>query len=165
MSMGGFMTYVLACHFPNMLAAIAPVAGNMVVTTQANCPMEKGIPLLEIHGTNDYIVAYKGTFFITPVTKTVAWWAKQSGCDSLLKDTDLPNFNTEDKCEIKKTVYLNPKNKVEVVHYCIKGGGHTWPGAPAIKILGKTCYDMNASAVIWSFFSKYCSSKATSIKK
>ncbi len=48
---------------------------------------------------------------------------------------------------------MNGDNGVTVEHFKVLGGGHTWPGN-AIGGAG-TNYDIDASAEIWKFFSKY----------
>jgi polyhydroxybutyrate depolymerase len=41
------------------------------------------------------------------------------------------------------------------IHYIIEGGGHTWPGSIPIKSLGLTTKQIDASSIIWKFFSAY----------
>jgi polyhydroxybutyrate depolymerase len=44
-----------------------------------------------------------------------------------------------------------------VAFYKIRGGGHTWPGGPKAQeaLLGRASRDLEASAVIWEFFSRH----------
>jgi len=45
-----------------------------------------------------------------------------------------------------------------VVFYKIQGGGHTWPNGYQYlseKLVGKTCHDIDANALIWEFFKKH----------
>ncbi|HYV91804.1 MAG TPA: T9SS type A sorting domain-containing protein [Chitinophagales bacterium] len=156
MSLGGFMTYLLACKLSGKLAAVAPVAGNMIVTKQSDCFPVKGMPLLEIHGDADYVVSYNGTFGIPPVPETIAWWVSTNSCDTPGITTPIPDINTGDSCTATKTTYSNGEENSEVIHYRIINGGHTWPGAIPVAVLGNTCQDFNASVEIWKFFRKYC---------
>ena len=48
---------------------------------------------------------------------------------------------------------MNGLNGVEVEHFKIVGGGHTWAGT-AFPSSG-TNFDIDASTEIWRFFSKY----------
>lgn len=156
MSLGGFMTYVLACELSDKLAAVAPVAGNMVITQQLNCFPVKGMPLLEIHGDADFVVSYNGAVGIPPVPETIAWWVSTNSCDTPGITTSIPDISPGDSCTATKTTYGNGIDNSEVIHYRIAGGGHTWPGAIPVPLLGNTCQDFNASVEIWKFFKKYC---------
>jgi len=39
-----------------------------------------------------------------------------------------------------------------VIHYRIQGGGHTWPGAVDVPVLGATTHTINATMLMWQFF-------------
>lgn len=156
MSLGGFMTYVLGCELSDKLAAIAPVAANMLILQQLNCFPVKGMPLLEIHGDADIIVSYDGTLGIPPVPETIAWWVETNSCDTPGVITTIPDIDAGDSCTAIKITYANGEDNSEVVHYKIAGGGHTWPGAAPVPLLGNTCQDFNASVAIWKFFKNYC---------
>ena len=158
MSLGGFLSYVLACDLSGKLAAIAPVAGNMTVAQQADCFPVKGMPVLEIHGQADIVVSYNGGFGLPTVPETIAWWVTANSCDTPGIMTPVPDINTADNCTAVKITYGNGMDNSEVIHYRIAGGGHTWPGAIPIPLLGNTCQDFNASVEIWKFFRKYCAS-------
>ncbi len=46
----------------------------------------------------------------------------------------------------------------DVVFYRVEGGGHTWPSGRQYlpeRWVGKTNRDVNASEVIWRFFSEH----------
>lgn len=164
MSMGGFMTYVLGCRLTSRFAAIAPVAGNMVITTQLTTNPVKGMPVLEIHGTSDAVVSYNGAFGIPTVPETIKLWVGKNKCDTVAIKTSLPDINKTDGCTVDKYTYGNGRDKSEVIHYKINGGGHTWPGAVWVPGLGNVCKDFNASAEIWNFFKKYCQ-KSSSLQE
>ena len=53
-SNGGFMSYKLACQLSNRIAAIASVGGVMPNSLMKNCNPLRTMPILEIHGTNDW---------------------------------------------------------------------------------------------------------------
>ena len=67
--------------------------------------------------------------------------------------TPVPNINLTDGCTAEHYIYPNGLNGVDVEHYKIIGGGHTWPGAPFT--VGVTNRDINASIKIWEFFMQY----------
>ena len=57
-SNGGMMSYAMACHKSNLVAAIASVSGTMLYIS--NCEPNRSIPLLNIHGTEDPTLPYNG---------------------------------------------------------------------------------------------------------
>ncbi|MGW0007140.1 alpha/beta hydrolase family esterase [Nocardia grenadensis] len=57
LSMGGFTTSSLGCQVADRLAAIAPVAG---LTDFDWCTPARPVPVIDLHGTADPIVAYEG---------------------------------------------------------------------------------------------------------
>jgi polyhydroxybutyrate depolymerase len=162
MSMGGFMSYRLACAIP--LKAIGVVSGNMSTNLQNNCPLPNGLPVIHFHGTTDPLVNYNGTFGISPVETTIKWWVDRNKCTKTPLITPVPNTNANDGSTAEQYFYGNGTNKSEVVFYKITNGGHTWPGAPTNLPFGNTNQDLNASQLIWAFFKRYSSSVATSIE-
>ena len=162
MSMGGFMSYRLACAIP--LKAIGVVSGNMSTNLQNNCPLPNGLPLIHFHGTTDPLVNYNGTFGISPVETTIKWWVDRNKCTKTPIITPIPNTNANDGSTVEQYVYGNGTNKSEVIFYKITNGGHTWPGAPTNLPFGNTNQDLNASQLIWAFFKRYSnSSVATAV--
>ncbi len=158
-SEGGFMTYKLACALPYPLTAIAVVAGNMSKTLQNNCAVVSGLPVMHFHGTADGIVNYNGVFpVIPPVDTTIQWWVNKNICNTTPVFTSLPDTNSGDSCTAEKYYYDGGANGSEVIFYKIINGGHTWPGATPKPLLGNTNQDINASALIGSFFQQFCSS-------
>ena len=55
---------------------------------------------------------------------------------------------------VEHYAWKNGLNGIEVEHFKIIDGGHTWPGSnfPNIGDGGITNYDINASLEIWKFF-------------
>ena len=70
----------------------------------------------------------------------------------------MPDIDPEDGTRVTSNQYVNGIEGTEVILYTVDGGGHTWPGGvqylPA-RIIGKTCRDLDANEVIWSFFKKH----------
>lgn len=150
MSNGGEMSYHVACHLSQKIAAIASVSGSMTPETFRDCNPQRSIPVLHIHGSADQIVPYQGDPTATPIVKGLLYWVKQNGCDSIPIITHLPDINSADSSTVDQYVY---KGSTPVVHFKIIGGDHTWPGS---KFNSKgTNYDINASQEIWNFFNKY----------
>lgn len=143
MSMGGFMSYRLACQLNDRIAAIASVTG---VLAYPNCMPGRSFPILQIHGTDDQTVPYN------LVPPTIKFWVDQNKCSDTTV-MDLPDIDTTDNSTVTKTIYAPCNDDVEVILYTVHGGGHTWPGSEID--IGSTNYDINASVEIWNFFLQY----------
>ena len=153
MSNGGFMSYTLACRLSDRFAAIASVTGTMTIPQLSNCTAERAVPVMEIHGTADGTVPYEGNDWMAAVDDVVTYWVNHNNCDPNPEVSELPNTNTTDGSTITKSVYTGGDNNSSVELLKVNGGEHTWPGT-AIAFAG-TNQDIDASAVIWEFFSQY----------
>ena len=153
MSNGGFMSYTLACELSDRIAAIASVTGAMNLNQSSTCNASHPMPVLEIHGTSDATVAYIGASWIEATSNTLNYWATFNNCAIPAIMTPVPNINLTDGCTAEHYIYPNGLNGVDVEHYKIIGGGHTWPGAPFT--VGVTNRDLDASIKIWEFFMQY----------
>lgn len=153
MSNGGFMSYTLACSLSNRIAAIASVTGTMNTNQSLTCSPIHPMPVMEIHGTADGTVPYNGSTGMSSIANTLNYWVTFNQTNSSPVFSNVPNINTVDGCTAEHYVYENGTNGVEVEHYKIINGGHTWPGAPVA--VGVTNYDFNASEKIWQFFAQY----------
>jgi len=155
MSMGGFMTYKLACTVAAELTATAVVAGNLDAYTKANTAVAGGLPCMHFHGTANAIVSIYGTFGIPPVETTTVWWVSANDCSAESTVSNLPDINTSDNSTVVKETWQNGTNGSEVIYFRINNGGHTWPDVVPFAILGNTNQDINASEIIEHFFQIY----------
>lgn len=154
MSNGGFMSYGLACSLSNRIAAIASVTGSMNYSQSLSCSPQHPMPVLEIHGTADATVPYNGIFnTMDSISKVLRYWVNFNNCDVTPTVIPVPNTSLTDGSTAEHYIYSNGNNGVEVEHFKVIGGGHTWPGSPFI--IGVTNQDFNACKEIWRFFSKY----------
>ncbi|MGB1206857.1 MAG: T9SS type A sorting domain-containing protein [Chitinophagales bacterium] len=152
MSMGGYMTYHLACTLNDRIAAFASVTGMMAKPLLNNCTPDSTIPVLQIHGTEDPTVPYNGSVYATSVDEAMTFWANHNNCIGENIVTELPD--TEDEgSTVTKIEYTVCDEDVEVTLYRINGGGHTWAGS--LLNLGSTNLDIHASVEVWKFFEKY----------
>jgi len=152
MSMGGFMSYRLACELSDRIAAIASVTG---LQAYYPCTPSRPVPVAQFHGTADQIVPYVG------VAATVNNWVSYNGCPLDPVVTDLPDINPNDNSTVTVSYYGLCNDSSEVILYTIIGGEHTWPGA--IINIGITNQDIKASNEIWNFFKKYTLQGSTGI--
>ncbi len=140
-SNGGFMSHRLACERANVFAAVAPVAAY---NTMLACNPSRAIPMLSFNGTSDPLVSYGWS-----QSSNQAWVAR-NGCNP----TPTQTFEHGDShC----STYSGCKAGAEVVFCTVEGGGHTWPGGPALFSvgLGKTTKDLSANDAMWDFFQKH----------
>lgn len=152
MSMGGFMSYRLACELSYRIAAIASVTG-----LQAFYPCDPGrpVPVMQFHGTADSVVPYAG------VATTISNWVTNNNCPADPVITNLADIDTTDNSTVTVSYYGLCNDSTEVVLYTIFNGGHTWPGAS--YIIGVTNQDIEASLEIWNFFKNYTLTSPTGI--
>lgn len=153
MSNGGFMSFLLASQLSEKIAAIAPVAGSMTPETYNNSNPQHPTPILQMHGTTDDVVPYNGDTWTLPIDDVLEYWANYNNCNPIPSVTALPDIDPNDGSTIEHIVFDGGDNDVNVEHFMIVGGGHTWPG----NILGGngTNNDVDASVEIWKFFSRY----------
>jgi polyhydroxybutyrate depolymerase len=172
MSNGGFFSYLLACKLSHRIAAIASVTGSMSIATYDSCSPSRAVPIFELHGTTDPIVAYGGSpqNGTKSIDDALAYWRNNNGCTGNATTISLPDVNTTDGSTVQSIHNNACNNSTEVLHYKITNGGHTWPSMTVAQypeiIVGKTNKDVHASQEIWRFFNKHrLDNVATSISK
>lgn len=161
MSNGGIMSYYLACHLNNKIAAIASVTGSMTLNNPSTCQATSPVPVLEIHGTADATVPYLGNTTFMPIESVVNYWVAQNNTSTTPTVVNIPDINVTDGCTATEYKYTGGTNGSEVVLVKITGGAHTWPGAPLA--IGVTNMDFSASLRIWEFFRKYRKSQLVGV--
>jgi polyhydroxybutyrate depolymerase len=75
-SNGGYMSYRMACERSDIIAAIAPLAGN-AASAASSCTPDRPVNVLHMHGTADDVVPFTGT---TGADPSVRQWAQKNGC-------------------------------------------------------------------------------------
>ncbi len=154
MSNGGFMSYRLACELGDRITAIASVTGSMTTLQLNNCQASRAIPVLEIHGTDDTTVPYNTNTLSIDIDSLVNYWRVSNGCMAAPIYDTLPDLVSEGST-VTTQRYTGCQDNVEVLHYKITNGGHTWAGS-GIQLPGEnTNQDIVASVEIWKFFYRY----------
>lgn len=145
-SNGGGMTNRLACEMAERIAAVGMVAGAYS-PIPGGCHPARPIPLIAFHGDADPIVDINGvdSMSLPPVQDWLADWVTRNDCK---KGPD-PIYAKGDTTGV---AYTDCQQNADVQFYTIQGGGHTWPGAISVPLLGKTTTDINASETMWRFF-------------
>lgn len=161
MSLGSAMTFALACAPKQSFAAFGGVGASFY---RPVCNAAPPAPLIYFHGTADPIVPFGGgkvsgspsgsiTARVSGANENMADWAKHNGCTTDPTVSDIGDTTL--------TVWSSCKNNASVDYYRVNGGGHTWPGASQLvadfteQSLGKTTQAVDASELMWEFFSKY----------
>ena len=141
MSNGGFMSWSLACHAPEVFKAIASVTGTMSGPDWIDCSPNIVIPVMQISGTADDVVPMDGSMgYVSegwggaPDIYTVMnFWSNLHGCS----DEETTNWQFDYSTDLTK--YFNCNNdSSELRLYVANGMGHTWPSF--------------AEEQIWDFF-------------
>jgi polyhydroxybutyrate depolymerase len=116
-SNGGGFTARVACELDGVVA-IAPVAGGYRALDA--CPATRRVSVLEVHGTADHVVPYKGKKpdYAGSVPRYLAGWAKRDGCRK-------PTAKRETKV-VTRLSYRCPPG-VAVEHLRLKDVDHGWP--------------------------------------
>ncbi|MCE5347254.1 MAG: hypothetical protein LLG13_13340 [Bacteroidales bacterium] len=169
LSNGAIMSYRLACELSQKIAAIAPVDGNIPVSLFNECFPSGSVSVLAINNINDPLVPFEGGEIYTSTRRlklgkvlsadeSIEFWVNRDKCSITPVVTEEPDRDPGDGTRVTKKQYINQIDGTEVVLYAIDGGGHTWPGGfqyePSV-IIGKTCRDIDANEVIWSFFKRH----------
>ena len=153
-SNGGFMSYRLACELGNRIAAIAPVAGTMTDGSYSLCSPQRPMPVLHIHGTNDFVVSYNGGFGNKSVDQVLAFWNSYNNCPALPVIENLPDLIAEGST-VQRYTWVPCDESTEVMLLKVINGGHTWPGSVGVTGIGITNRDIVASSEIWNFVRRF----------
>ena len=154
MSNGAMMCYRVGAELSERIAAIAPVAGTMVID---EFKPKRPVPVMHFHGTADKLVPFgkpgeKSAFRC--VEDCLQMWIKVDGCPRQPKLKEVPNKN--DKLHVTQKIYGPGKDGSEVILNVIEGGGHTWPGMPPpVTWIGLSTMNISANDLMWDFFKRH----------
>lgn len=143
---GARMSSRLACELSNVLAAAAPVAG---LQYPDDCTLKRPIPLIAFHARDDQVNNYvleseSRPYWRMGVETALDKWRQANGCA-------LSNADTQLTANVSRYLWDECKESAQIHYYLSEKGGHTWPGADSAGINN----DINASELIWGFFSKH----------
>lgn len=153
MSNGAMMAYRLACEIPELIRAIAPVAGT---DNTRNCAPGKPVSVLHIHARNDTHVLYEGgagpdsvdraqVTDYRSVPASVARWVAFNGCQGSPQRV----LETDGAwCEL-----YTPCRGGARVQLCVtERGGHSWPGGVKRTRGEAASQALSANELMWEFF-------------
>ncbi|GJL63235.1 MAG: esterase [Nitrospirales bacterium] len=146
-SNGAMMAYRIGLEAPELLAAIAPVAGARGVEGAPNGPL----PVVAFHGLLDQNIPFHGGVGIGV-----------SGTDFFSQAESIGPFFDVNQCNLADSTkdvsgeairYEMPSPIGHDIHYwLLQDGGHTWPGQPAGGGGAAINQDIDASEVMLDFF-------------
>jgi polyhydroxybutyrate depolymerase len=122
-SRGGMMSYRLGCELSDIVAAIAPVSGNMATASgsaDVPCAPTNPVSVLAIHGTADGTIPMAGgkvDIIFSPMAAVIARWRSLDNCAGTSTVTvDGANTTTTWSCAGDSTV----QTRIQA------GGCHCW---------------------------------------
>src|SRR5439155_3507988 len=133
LSNGAMMSYRMAAEASDLIAAIAPVSGSMVLTQfHPTLP----VPVMHFHSVDDPRALYNGglgpPFPMTstrvlhpPVEQQLAKWIAHNGCPAAPK---VEKRLSGEGNTATKLVYAPCSSEAPVVFWKMTGSGHVWPG-------------------------------------
>ncbi len=158
---GGRMASALACARPDLIAAIAPVAGlragrpdpaQVSQPDAASCQPDTSVAVVSFHGTADFVNPYNGSPDLRwgyPVELAADRWAGLNDC----RQGPVTRQVAE---HVSTLTWTSCDRRADVVLYSVAGGGHTWPDTDVdLSFLGSTTREINASRVMWDFFEQH----------
>ena len=145
-SLGGDMSFELACKLNSRIAAIAPVARTMQANPNSFCSPVHPTGVLTILGTDDITspyngIIYEGVEYYLSAAATQTYWATYNNCDL----TAIVNIVSP---SVEQYFWSTASGCTYVEELKVIGGGHDWPGS-----FGNLTIDSNIE--IWEFVSRY----------
>jgi polyhydroxybutyrate depolymerase len=157
-SMGGILSYRLACEMSDRIAAIAPVAATMQNPPETRTP-KRPVPVMHFHGMQDDHCLYEGgvgenardKMDRPAATDGIQWWIGNNKVGPEPARTGAVG-------QAKYIQYGADGAAGEVVVWEVGDGGHTWPGGQSTlppDRVGPVSTSINASEAMWDFFSRH----------
>ena len=147
-SNGGFMSYRMACKYPDRVAAIASLAGASYFKT-SDCGAKSSVSVLQVHGTKDETILYDGGQILGTsypgAVASASQWATFNQCTQNAA-TRSSKFDLEPNItgdETSVTAWTNCQNSSEVELWTMEGATH-------IPTLASTF-----ATKIWEFFAAH----------
>lgn len=153
-SNGGYFTYMLACQMSDSIAAIASMAGPMMIEWFDTCAPTRPVPVMHFHADTDPATSYNGDPYSKSVQEVLDFWVENNQCEDELKNEDVPPSSmTDSGTSVEYYYYDGCKNDANVEHYKHIGGGHEWLGTPDAN--NKMNKDLDTNLTILNFFNRY----------
>ena len=166
LSNGAMMSYRLAAELSDRIAAIAPVAGSMVLLRFA---AQRPVPVMHIHSVDDARALYNGGLgapfplsetrvLHPPVEERLGEWAKANGCGASVVETEWHDWLNSAGVRHTATRLAYPGCRAQTLLWKLTGAGHVWPGAVLDYLpwlLGPGTRVIDANEEMWRFFTRH----------
>jgi len=139
-SNGAMMSYGLAFHKSDLIAAVGSVSGAML---DSDIIPSHPMPVISIHGTSDSVLPYNGSSDFNSIETALNFWINFNNTNT----TPLLNSENDNGTTIEHYQYNQGDNDVSVEHYKIIGGDHVW--------FDINYQEANTGNLIWDFVSRY----------
>lgn len=166
-SNGAMLAYRLAVEAPDLVAAIAPVAGSMVVE---RFEPTRPVPILHVHSLDDPRALYAGGLGLpfpwtrarvlhAPVEEGLARWVRFEGCPEPPRAQPArAGTGASAGHTATKLVWGPCRGGSEIALWRLTGAGHVWPGGRLDyfpKLLGPGSDVIDANEESWRFFARF----------
>jgi polyhydroxybutyrate depolymerase len=178
---GAMLSYRLAAQASDRIAAIAPVAGSMVLPERRvddrgqpalEVPGRRAVPIMHIHSVDDPRAVYRGgSSEPVPLTsvrtrhpnaeEVLYRWVEFAGCRTkpavAETRTGAPGTAASGHAATKY-VFGGCRDHTEIVLWKLSGVGHAWPGAHRkdhAPNLGPETDLVDANAEVWRFVRRF----------
>ena len=166
LSNGAMMSHRLAAEAGDLIAAVAPVAGGMVVPGMKST---RPVPVMHIHSVDDPRALYAGGLgppfpltksqvFHPNIDQMIARWVKHNGCSTEPAAFDRRAGREGSGQSASRYVYSHCRDGAEVDLWKLTGVGHVWPGGKQKFmecILGPSTEIIDANQEMWNFFKHF----------
>jgi len=166
LSNGAMTAHRLAAQASDLIAAVAPVAGGMVLPTIAS---SRAVPVMHVHSVDDPRALYTGGLgppfpmtnsrvFHPEIDRMITRWASHNGCAADPRVAERRSDRNRRGHTATKYVYSNCRDGAEVVLWKLTGAGHVWPGGKQKfmeRLLGPGTDIIDANKEMWNFFQRF----------
>ena len=163
-SAGGYMAARVACEISDSVTAVADVIATIRAAQIPSCDHGKPIPFLLIASTTDPVDPYRGSegdevSDLASAVETVRAFVERDGC-TRRDEQPLPHLAPDLPSTVSLIRYSECREGSEILFYRVDGSGHSVPSTAAAEPGDWTKHgarnrDIDAAAVIWSFFSAH----------
>lgn len=144
-SMGGIMTYHMACELNDRIAAIGSMSGAMPSSDLTACAPTYKTPLIHFHGDADATIPYDASPLpsLALATESIEFWRNEHTCATTSDSTRLADTGS-DGYTVDQLVYQSCTPASSVEHFRINGADHQYFYEPV--------NDFTEAIEIWRFF-------------
>lgn len=158
MSNGSMMAHRIGVELADRIAAIAPVAGSLMIT-DLNLRPSRPVPIMYFHGRKDPSAQFDGgpgrldKTVHRSVPETLTWWIHANSC--------VPQpvaVEQHDDYVLRRFAPFPGRSSECLTFVLLPEGGHTWPGGVDVTAgmgTGALIESVDASEMMWRFFAQH----------